>query len=95
MADINELRREIDAADKEITKLFLHRMEVCRDIGEYKAKRNLPVLDEEREKQLLEKAEQFIGMLKKHLPTIIQTVREEYPQVQFRFGEYMGTSQTI
>ena len=54
MADINELRREIDAADKEITKLFLHRMEVCRDIGEYKAKRNLPVLDVEREKQLLE-----------------------------------------
>ena len=59
------------------------------------AQRKYGQTEAEREKQLLEKAEQFIGMLKKHLPTIIQTVREEYPQVQFRFGEYMGTSQTI
>ena len=59
------------------------------------AQRKYGQTEAEREKQLLDKAEQFIGMLKKHLPTIIQTVREEYPQVQFRFGEYMGTSQTI
>lgn len=49
----------------------------------------------QREKQLLAHAEQFAEMFQQILPAVIRPVREEYPQVQFRFGEYMGTSQTI
>lgn len=54
MADINDYRIKIDALDKEITRLFLERMDVCRQVGEYKAEQGLPVLDEKREKELIE-----------------------------------------
>lgn len=54
MADIKDLRNRIDALDKEITRLFLERMDVCRQVGRYKASNGLPVLDEKREKELME-----------------------------------------
>lgn len=53
MADIKDLRDGIDKIDKELTRLFVERMEICRQVGQYKAERNLPVLDEKREKELL------------------------------------------
>lgn len=53
MKDINELRKEIDRIDGDITSLFLKRMEVCRDVGRYKLENGVPVLDSAREQQLL------------------------------------------
>lgn len=54
MADIQNLRKAIDAIDGEITDLFLKRMDVCRQVGKYKAQKGLPVLDAKREQELLD-----------------------------------------
>lgn len=51
--DIAALRRELDEIDREIVKLFERRMEVSRRVAEYKLENNLPVLDADREEQVL------------------------------------------
>ena len=51
--DLNTLREEIDAIDRDIVKLFCSRMEISGKVSAYKAQRGLPVLDAARERQKL------------------------------------------
>lgn len=53
--DLNELRKQIDDTDSKILKLFSHRMNICRDVAEYKKINKLPVMQGGREKQIIEK----------------------------------------
>ncbi len=53
--DLNELRNRIDGIDERIVALYEERMEICRDVAEYKLKTGKKVLDREREKEKLEK----------------------------------------
>jgi monofunctional chorismate mutase len=52
---LTELREQISKIDKDMLDLFLKRMEVSRLIGLYKKEHHLPVFDERREKELIEK----------------------------------------
>lgn len=53
--DLLEIRDKIDSVDKEIVRLFEERMNLCRDVAEFKIENNRQVLDPEREKQKIEK----------------------------------------
>lgn len=53
MSELEELRREIDTIDAQMVPLFLRRMEVTGRVGAYKKERNLPVLDSEREREVI------------------------------------------
>ena len=50
---LEEYRKEIDAIDGELVRLFLRRMDVTQKVGEYKKAQGIPVLDASREKQVL------------------------------------------
>lgn len=52
--DIKYLRGQIDMIDKQLVSLFQQRMEVSRDVAAYKIANGVPVLDPERERQVLE-----------------------------------------
>lgn len=52
---IDKLRNDIDVIDGEIVKLFQRRMEISRAIGEYKNLHEIPVLDDIREAEKLQK----------------------------------------
>lgn len=52
---IDKLRNDIDVIDEEIVKLFQRRMEISRAIGEYKNLHEIPVLDDIREAEKLQK----------------------------------------
>ncbi|MGQ9478516.1 MAG: prephenate dehydratase [Thermoproteota archaeon] len=52
MNRIRELRRRIDRVDEEIVRLIARRIELTREIGREKRRRGLPVVDEERERQV-------------------------------------------
>lgn len=54
MKDLQETRRALDAVDRQIVALFEERMNLARDVAEYKIARGLPVLDRGREEQVLE-----------------------------------------
>ena len=51
--DINELRMKIDKIDSELVDLFQQRMDVAKDIAQYKKDNSLPVLDVVREREKL------------------------------------------
>ena len=55
MSEIDLARKNIEQIDKKIASLFEERMESVKVIGEYKRNNGLPVLDEEREKALVER----------------------------------------
>lgn len=55
MSELDGYRKKIDEIDKEITRLFEERMDTVIKVGEYKKANNLPVLNKDREKQVIEK----------------------------------------
>lgn len=55
--NLNEIRIQIDKIDREILELFQKRMNLCRDVAIYKKENNLPIFQEEREVQILNKME--------------------------------------
>ena len=52
--EINELRQQIDAIDKELVDLFITRMAVSGQIAEYKRANGMPVLVPARERAILQ-----------------------------------------
>ena len=54
MADLMELRDQIDVIDREMVRLFEERMDICRQVAEYKIANGKKVLDRAREQEKLE-----------------------------------------
>ena len=59
--DLNEIRKEIDAIDDQLVRLFCQRMDCSRRVAEYKKANNLPVYVPAREQAILEKLEAKAG----------------------------------
>ena len=75
MDELQRLRGEIDAIDRELVELFRRRMAVTRQVGEYKRAKGVPVLDQERERQLLQNKGELAGEeLRPAVITLFQTV---------------------
>lgn len=56
MNELEKSRREIDEIDRSLARLFCRRMESVKNVALYKSAHGLPVFDEEREAQVLERA---------------------------------------
>lgn len=54
MVDLQKIRVEIDKVDKQIVELFEYRMQLAKDVAEYKIQTGKNVLDKQREKEKLE-----------------------------------------
>ncbi len=52
---MEDLREQIDRIDEGMRNLFLERMQVVKQVAEYKRVQGLPVLDSKREELILEK----------------------------------------
>ena len=86
--NINDLRKEIDKTDDELVKLLSHRMKIAAEIGKYKRENSLPVLDIERERELLGRVGNLAGEeLSSYIKTIYTTVMDTSRAYQRRlFG---------
>lgn len=56
MQDLQQLRQQIDAIDQQLGQLFLQRMEVVRQVASFKLEQGLPVLQSQREQQVIQQA---------------------------------------
>ena len=70
--ELHDLRKEIDAIDEELIRLFRQRMEVAGRIADVKKDKNLPVLDASREEQKL------ASVMAKAGPEMAEYVRQLY-----------------
>lgn len=57
---LEEARKEINRIDKEMARLFEERMGCAEIIAEYKKERGLPILDEQREGEIIKKNSRLI-----------------------------------
>ena len=53
--DIREIRNKIDVIDDEMAELFVRRMQIVKEVAEYKKERGLAIEDSGREQSLIEK----------------------------------------
>ena len=75
MDELQTLRRDIDAIDRQLVELFRQRMDVTRQVGEYKKANGIPVLDQERERQVLQNKGTLAGEeLRPAVITLYQTI---------------------
>jgi len=58
---LDELRKTIDEIDRQLIPLFVRRMEISERVAEVKKETGLPVLDAEREKQIVGRAISIAG----------------------------------
>ena len=58
--DLQEIRKKLDGIDKEIVSLYEKRMDLCRQVAEFKIGTGKPVYDGEREKQKLEAVKSMV-----------------------------------
>ena len=74
MNKLEELRKQIDEIDAQIAVLFEKRMHVAKEIGEYKKANNLPVLDFQRELEVISKNLENIKdeSLKEHYKELLE-----------------------
>ena len=55
MADLSEYRVQLDEIDEKIVALYEQRMDICKEIAEYKIETGKKVFDRQREKEKLAK----------------------------------------
>ena len=85
MRDINETRAEIDRIDDQIIELFKRRMDCAKDVAEYKYENNIPILNVQREEEILSSVQKRGGnyylysrMLFEEILSLSRALQEEY-----------------
>ena len=57
MRDLSEIRVEIDEIDSRLIELFKRRMDCAKEVGYYKKEKHIPVLNQAREDEILDKVQ--------------------------------------
>lgn len=86
MQDLQISRAQIDEIDKELCSLFERRMAVCQEVAAYKAANGLPVLDVQREREVLEAKRQLVKepSMQPHVAALFETIMAQSRQLQAR-----------
>lgn len=77
---LDDFREQIDAVDEKIIKLLAERMEVVKKVGEYKASRGIPPLDEKRWREVLDsklKQAKALGLSEELVRDIYERIHQE------------------
>ncbi len=83
MRDITEIRAEINEIDEKLLELFKRRMACSRDVGFYKKENNIPVVDENREKEILDSVYEQGGDYKAAVRMIFAEMMEMSRAIQY------------
>lgn len=87
---ISEYRLHIDTIDNRIIELLAERMDVAREIGEYKLKHNMAVVQHDRYNEILlavEARAEAMGMSPRFIHQIFRTIHEESVRQQISIHE--------
>ncbi|MBQ2675800.1 MAG: prephenate dehydratase [Clostridia bacterium] len=84
--DLKEIRNKIDSIDDQLLDLFLQRMECSKQVAEYKVANNIPVLNAQRESEILDKVASDAGDYAEHARLLYSTIMDisrsaQYPYV--------------
>lgn len=80
MDDLKKLRNTIDEIDQKIMLLLSKRFDVSIQVGEYKKQNNTPVLNSNRETEIINKIENFNH--NKEILNVYKTLLKESKSLQ-------------
>ena len=84
MDELKELRNEIDRIDKQLVPLLVERMEVAKKVAAYKVKNNIPVLNSEREQEVLDNVAAQCGEISNTIKTIYSATMDASRAIQHK-----------
>lgn len=76
MKDLSEIRVEIDKIDSKLIELFKKRMDCAKAVGLYKKENNIPVLNQNRENEILDNVEAKGGEYGSHARLLFSNIME-------------------
>ncbi|MCM1988399.1 chorismate mutase [Oceanirhabdus seepicola] len=84
MKDLNHLREEIDRVNNGLIELFIERMKISEEIGEYKRQKGMKIYDKKREDEIIaeviegreEKYKEYISEFLKELMKMSKEIQE-------------------
>lgn len=82
--DLVELRKQIDEIDSQLIPLLLQRMEVAKGVAQYKVANGIPVLNEEREQQILDNVASKCGEQGEAIKTIFSATMDASRALQHK-----------
>lgn len=83
MEELDLLRKKIDSIDEQIAHLFEQRLHICKEIGKIKKENNLPILNKNREQEVIEKNSSLINKeFKNSYIKLIKLIMEESKKLQ-------------
>lgn len=82
--DLKDLRNEIDEIDDQLIPLLIKRMNISKQVAEYKVERGLPVLNSEREQQILDDVEAKCGELGNTIKTVFSATMDASRAIQHK-----------
>ncbi len=87
--DIKNIRIKINDIDEKMRNLWLERLECCKDIAKYKKQHNLPILDENRENEVINHNAQFIldPIIKKYYIDFLHSLMDNSKNYQSEINE--------
>ena len=59
--ELSEIRAKIDTVDDKLLDLFLERMQLSEEVASYKTEHHLPILNKQREREILAKVTEKAG----------------------------------
>jgi len=71
-----ELRQEIDQIDRQLLQLFIKRMDLAVLVANIKKEQNLPVRNQKREDEILEKIQTNAGAYAPEANKLFETIME-------------------
>ena len=88
MKDLLGIRGQINNIDEQIIALWKERMALSLEVAEYKKENRLPILDEQREKELLDRISSLAGEelegYSRELYSEIMRISREYQERQIK-----------
>lgn len=87
--DIKDIRKKINEIDEKMRQLWLERLECSKEVADYKKQHNLPILDENREKEVINQNAQYIldPTTKKHYIDFLHSLMDISKNYQAEINE--------
>lgn len=83
MRDLNEIRKDINEIDDKLLELYKRRMDCAEEVGYYKKEKNIPILNEKREEDILNKIEENGGKYGASARMLYSTIMELSRALQY------------
>lgn len=83
--NLNQARKKLDKYDKKMIKILAKRMAIIPQVAEYKKKNNLPILQTEREEEIIKSKEKLaieLGIDHQLIKKIFQIIFENSRKTQ-------------